>query len=201
MSGLEQLATPDIVIIIAVIISALIGITRGLLKELISLASWVAAFMLSLFFAPMLAEILSDTFSQSRAASDQGGLFSGLTGDNTTLLVVAFLSIFVSTLFAAGILQWMVAKFVKGTGLSGTDRFLGLLFGAARGAIVCIVVLIAVRPFAMDTYGWPTSTLIPVLLEFEEDVLVLMGKARNALSGSLQELPKLPVQLPGGTDI
>jgi len=159
------MATADIVILIIVLVSALIGLARGLLKELLSLASWFAAFILALYFAPAVADILQGSLS-----------------DESVRLVIGFASVFAATLVAGGIVQWLIRKLVETTGLSGTDRFLGFLFGSARGVLVCIIGLIALRPFAQDSTWWGDSAFTPELLTFEQDVLELMGKARNMVT-------------------
>lgn len=159
------MATADIVILIIVLVSALIGLARGLLKELLSLASWVAAFMLALYFAPAVADALK-----------------GSVTDEPVRLVIGFVSIFAVTLIVGGIIQWLVRKLVESTGLTGTDRFLGFLFGSARGVLVCIIGLIAMRPFAEQSSWWNASAFTPELLAFEQDVLELMGKARDVVT-------------------
>ena len=156
------MATPDIVILIVVLVSALIGLTRGLLKELLSLASWIAAFMLALYLAPTAANGLKD-----------------VADDESVLLVMGFVLVFLATLIVGGIIQWLVRRLVESTGLTGTDRFLGFLFGSARGVLVCIIALIAMRPFADQSTWWDASAFKPELLAFEQDVLGLMGKARD----------------------
>ena len=159
------MATADIVILIVVLVSALIGLTRGLLKELLSLASWFAAFILALYFAPTVADSLK-----------------GSVADESVRLVIGFISVFAATLIAGGIVQWLVRKLVETTGLTGTDRFLGFLFGSARGVLVCIIGLIALRPFTEDSVWWDASAFTPELLAFEQDVLELMGKARDVVT-------------------
>lgn len=156
------MATVDIVILIVVLLSALIGLARGLLKEVLSLASWLAAFILALYFAPPVADRLA-----------------GHLADGSVRLVVAFIAVFLATLIAGGLLQWVVGTLVKTTGLSGTDRFLGFLFGSARGVVVCIVALIALRQFAEAGQWWHGSVLVPELLAFEEELLAFMGKAQD----------------------
>lgn len=159
------MATADIVILIVVLVSALIGLARGLLNELLSLASWFAAFILALYFAPTVADSLK-----------------GSLADESVRLVVGFISVFAATLIAGGIVQWLVGKLVETTGLTGTDRFLGFLFGSARGVLVCIIGLIALRPFTEDSAWWDASAFTPELLAFEQDVLELMGKAKDVVT-------------------
>ncbi len=156
------LPTADIVILIIVLVSALIGLVRGLLREVLSLASWFAAFILALYFSPWAAQGLA-----------------GQIDDEGIRLVLGFIVIFAVTLILGGIVQWLVRKLVETSGLSGTDRFLGFLFGSLRGVLVCIIALIALRPFAETADWWHASRLTPELLAFEQDVLELMGRAKD----------------------
>ena len=165
------ISTPDIVILIVVLVSALIGLVRGILKEVLSLASWVAAFILALYFAPMVADYLTDQLA-----------------DPAIRLVVGFAGVFVATLIAGGVVQWLLRKLVDSTGLSGTDRFLGFLFGSARGVLVCIIGLIVLRPYAEHSDWWRASEFAPELLAFEQDVLELLGNAKQAASNISNEL-------------
>lgn len=156
------MATLDIVILGVVLLSALIGLLRGLFKEVLSLASWLAAFMLALYFAPVLAERLE-----------------GQLADGSVRLAAAFVAIFLGTLLAGALVQWLVGTLVRTTGLTGTDRFLGFLFGSARGALLCIVAIMALRQFAEGGQWWQSSVLVPELLAFEQEVLQLMGRAQD----------------------
>lgn len=157
--------TADIIILLVALLSAAIGLLRGLLKEVLSLASWLAAFLLSLYFAPVLADRLG-----------------GVLDDYSIRLVLGFILVFVVTLIAGSLVQWLVSRAVQSTGLSGTDRFLGFLFGSARGALACIIGLVALRPFAEGTDWWQASVLISDLLAFEDEVLNLLGKATEWVS-------------------
>lgn len=159
------MASIDLIILVVVAVSALIGLARGLLKEVLSLATWLAAFLLALYFGPALAE----------------RLVAHIT-DGAVRLIVAFIAIFLSTLIAGGLLQWLTRTLVRTTGLSGTDRFLGFLFGGARGLVAALVVLIVVNRFAAEGEWWSTSVLVPRLLAFEQDVLTLMGRAQEWVS-------------------
>jgi membrane protein required for colicin V production len=156
------LPTADIVLLILILVSALIGLVRGLMREVLSLASWFAAFMLALYFAPAVAEYLVSYFA-----------------DEAIRLGASFVAIFVVTLIGGGIVQWLLRKLVETSGLSGTDRFLGFLFGSVRGVLVCIIALVAIRPFVETSNWWQQSQLTPELLAFEQDVLELMGRARD----------------------
>jgi membrane protein required for colicin V production len=148
-----------------VLLSAIIGLVRGLIKEILSLASWVVAFILAIYFAPYLAGEIPQEW-----------------GGESVRLVIAFAAIFVASLIAGGIVQWLISKLVVSTGLSGTDRFLGFLFGSARGLLVCIVLLMGLREVAADASWWHESILRVELLDFEDEVRDFVSRARDAFS-------------------
>lgn len=61
--------------------------------------------------------------------------------------------------------NFLVGELIRVTGLSGTDRFLGMAFGAARGALLVVVAigLLSLGPVQQDTW-WQESRLIPQFL-------------------------------------
>ena len=165
------MASADIVILIVILLSAVIGLVRGFFKELLSLVVWCAAIVLALIFSDPLGDRLS-----------------GQIGDESVRTFVAFFVIFIATLIAGAILQVLVKHLVSSTGLTGTDRFLGFLFGSARGVLVCIVAVIALQAFEVDADWWADSLIIPELLAFEQDVLGLFQKATDAVIEATDEV-------------
>jgi membrane protein required for colicin V production len=158
-------ATADIVILGIILLSALMGFARGFLKEVLSLATWAAAIGLALFFAPQAANHLAEYIE-----------------DDLVRRVAAFAGIFLCTLVAGGLLQWSIGRLVETTGLSGTDRLFGLVFGAGRGVLVCLVALIAIQQFVESTEWWQASVLAPELLAFKHVLLEILGKTTEWLS-------------------
>ena len=163
------MATPDIVIAAVIALSAVIGLMRGVVKEVLSLAIWVTAFLSARAFAEPVADLALSSLDLARAKR----------------VVIGFALVFVSILIAGAFVQRFVAQLVKATGLTGTDRVVGLAFGGARGAVIVIVGLIALRPFAHQSHWWSQSALLPELLAFEDDLLELIGVAREQVAGTL----------------
>ncbi|WP_444930304.1 CvpA family protein [Microbulbifer sp. SSSA002] len=154
----------DWTILAVVGISTLIGLSRGFIKETLSLLTWIAAFIVAMMFRDQLAPMLSN-----------------LVDTPSLQMIAAFAILFIGTLLAGAGINMMLAAFVEATGLSGTDRVLGMAFGLVRGAIVVIALLIlapALVPVEQDSW-WNQSVLIPHFLEFE-------GSARE-LAGSVKE--------------
>ncbi len=135
----------DYVILGIVVFSALVSVLRGIVREIMSLAGWVAAVWLARTGMEPVSQLLE---SQIPAPSVRMG--------------TAFALVFIATLFVVGLLNFIIGRLIAGSGLSGTDRVLGIAFGAARGVlIVGILVLIAgLTPLPKDSW-WHTSLLLP----------------------------------------
>ncbi len=134
----------DFLIVGIILISALISIVRGFVKEVFSLASWALAFWVALLFYPHMATLLVDYVATPSIRS-----------------FVAFASLFVVTLILGALVNHLISTLVKKTGLSGTDRMLGIIFGLIRGvAIVTLLILAAgATPMPQDDW-WQNSLLL-----------------------------------------
>ena len=146
----------DLAIIVILLLSALIGIFRGFVKEMISLASWGAAFWVSFAYAGPLAVMLPRGIDEA-----------------TLRTAIAFLTLFIVTLIVGGLVNLLVVKIVRQTGLSGMDRSLGLVFGCVRGAfIVAMLVLLAGFTTLPQDPAWRASRL---RVHFESAAGVMQG--------------------------
>ena len=67
----------------------------------------------------------------------------------------------IGVLLVGGLVTYLIGELVVRTGLSGTDRLLGTVFGAARGVLlVAVLVLMAgLTPLPQDLW-WQQSELI-----------------------------------------
>lgn len=157
-----SLATLDIVIMGLVLLSAVIGLVRGLVKEVLSLASWIVAFVVAILFSQALGEMLPASW-----------------GAPALRQAIAFVLLFVASLVLAGILQWLIHQMIESTGLSGTDRFLGFLFGSVRGLLVAMVGLIGLEQIAYDALWWQEARLPGEILAFEDEARALFGQAQS----------------------
>ena len=132
---------PDYAILAVIAISTLVGALRGFIKEVFSLVVWAAAFLVAYHFSGDVADMMEDAVSLPSARSAMG--FTGL---------------FVAVLLIGGLINYLLGRLVETTGLSGTDRLLGGVFGAARGlALVVAVLLVAgFTPIPADPW-WQES--------------------------------------------
>lgn len=142
----------DLIIIAVIALSALISLIRGFVKESISLVTWVVAGVLALRYYSPMADLLEPFINAPTLRQWVGG---GI--------------LFVATLVVGAIVNWIVSQLVSKTGLSGTDKALGVVFGAARGVlIVTMVVLLASLTPMPEAPWWQESTMIDFFQQLAE---------------------------------
>lgn len=147
-------------------LSCLIGLTRGFIKEAFSLVIWIAAFFVATTFKAPLASLLVSAISTPSVRE-----------------LAAFAILFVATLIVGGLLNFLIGELVKFTGLSGTDRLIGVIFGLARGVVIIMAILLllpALIPINQDPW-WHQSALIPHFMALEAVSRQLVADASQLL--------------------
>jgi membrane protein required for colicin V production len=76
-------------------------------------------------------------------------------------LGAAFAVLLILTLVVGGLVNYLLGQLVDRTGLSGTDRVIGMLFGAVRGVllVVIVVLLAGLTPLPSEPW-WQQSSMI-----------------------------------------
>ena len=139
------LAPFDWAIIAVLAISTLMSLRRGFLKEALSLGTWIAAFVVARQFHGPMDQLLETQIVDSLMRS-----------------IAAFAALFVGTLLVGAALGFLLGALINATGLSSTDRVLGMVFGFARGALIVTVVigLLNLTPLVSDSW-YTTASLVP----------------------------------------
>lgn len=145
----------DIAILVVIGISVTISLIRGFIRESLSLAGWFAAFAAGLY--------LSEPVSM---------MFEGVIETPSLRLMAAFGALFVTTLFLVALLNFFIGKLIKITGLSGTDRMIGVIFGVLRGVVVVAVLVVLASMTNLPEDPWWQESLL--LGYFEQ--LALLSK-------------------------
>jgi len=158
----------DWLIVAILAISALISLKRGFIKEALSLAIWLVAFLIASTFSPLLAPILANYLDIPSIQQ-----------------MAAFAILFIATLIVGGGVNYLLATLIKVSGLTGTDRLLGMLFGVVRGAVIVMVLVIYMPKFlpVEEDLWWQHSTLIPHFVAFEDDFWGLSTAVYDLVKG------------------
>lgn len=135
----------DYSILAIIIFSTLISLVRGFVREVLSLIIWIGALWIAYKFAGVVADQFLNTF-------EVGGLRYPL----------AFFIVFLLVLIIGAILSYAVGRLVYQTGLSGTDRLLGLAFGLARGVLLVGVLLLGAALTNLNQHpAWAQAKILP----------------------------------------
>ena len=143
----------DWFILVVLIASGLISFSRGFTKEFLSLFLWVAAFIaaISLEFlaTPKIDEYI---------------------GNPEISKILSYITVFVVFIFLGGIVIKFISKLIKWSGVSGFDRFLGVLFGLTRGLIVLFAIFLLLPNSLKTTDLINDSKITPIIEKYAPQI-------------------------------
>ena len=178
----------DYAIVAVLGLSVLMGLWRGFIGEVLALAVWACAFWVAWLAGPTLAERFSASISTPSAR-----------------VILAYGLSFLAVLVAGAIVTWFVRKLVEGSGLSGSDRLFGMVFGLARGLalVVFVVLLLGFTPFTRDPW-WQQSHLLPsfergaswLAARLPDEVARYLHSADDLLGPAVNAIPLQPAAKP-----
>ena len=131
------MAAFDYAVLAIVAASILLGAWRGLVSEVLALAAWVAAILAGRAMAPEMATI-----------------FSAWLKEPALQYLAAFAVIVLAVLVAVALLRLALSKLLRAVGLGPLDRFLGALFGIARGVLVVVLCVLVGGLTALPQQAW-----------------------------------------------
>ncbi|MEC7030520.1 MAG: CvpA family protein [Pseudomonadota bacterium] len=127
----------DWIIVTIISISGLYGITRGFIKEAVTVTAWVFAAWVSYVYADDLAIYLEPHIETSSM--------------RVALMVLA---VFIVVLSLSSILRQVFRLIIDKVGLVGLDHVLGLVFGVFRGAVLAMLLMIALLNLGFGNDKW-----------------------------------------------
>lgn len=133
----------DLIIIAIIALSVLTGLFRGFVKELVALCVWVLAIWLGMHYSQELDPWLKSYIQEQSARTS-----------------VAFIIILFATLFAGGVVNALLSFILKKSGLSGTDRTLGMGFGFLRGVFIVALLMITVKMTSLPYDSYAKSSVL-----------------------------------------
>ena len=154
----------DLVILFVIGSSGIISLFRGFTKEFLSLLLWVFAFFAAVGFeghvTPKIFEII---------------------GNEEASKIIASVLIFLISIIVGGFLINLISRIVKWSGMSGFDKFMGVLFGVGRGLIVILVIYFLLPSNFKESEMFVSSKISPF---FEEFLPVLETYIKELLTDS-----------------
>ena len=147
----------DIAILVIIALSAGISLFRGFVREALSLLAWIISIWVAITFSDKLSVLLENMIASASAR-----------------LAVAFVALFVVTLIAGSMANYLASQLIRKTGLTGTDRMLGVIFGVARGvAVVVILVMLAGLTQTIPEESWWKQSIL--MAHFQDAAIWMRG--------------------------
>lgn len=158
----------DAVLCLLVVVSALVGLTRGFIREGLGVANWLIAIFVAISYHNNLDILLLEYIST-----------------NSIRTASSYAILFVSALIIGGLVIHLLAGLVKASGLSGTDKSIGMVFGLFRGALIAMVMTVLLDPIFNQQDWWSSSMLVPQFLVFESDIEAGISFCKELLANYL----------------
>ena len=134
----------DYLIIVIFALSMAIGVKRGFIKEVIALITLIAAFFIAITFSGQFANWLNHfSFIQSVVNSLANVFGEAQAADALSLILLglSFFILFLLVVIVGSIIKSIISSVTMLPGLGIIDRFLGIIFGAVRGFLLCVAIL------------------------------------------------------------
>lgn len=162
------MAIIDWVILAVIAVSVLISLKRGFVREALSLASWIIAFIVARLFSGNLATLLEGTIETT-----------------SVRWILSFVILFAGTIVIGAMINHLIGEMVRLTGLTGTDRVFGMVFGFIRGVLIWVAVVYGLQfTLVPEDAWWKESQFIPYLT-------TLADWARKTLPGAADQILSL----------
>ena len=154
-----SLSTFDWVLVGLVVVSAALAFRRGMIKVVFSFVGVAAGTVLAGWY------------------SLQGAMWlHGWIGSMLAARMVAFVGILLLVTLLCSAAAQLVRRTVKAAGLGMFDRLLGGLFGAARGGLLGVALVLAIAAFVPSAPWLKNSQLVPYFLTGAHAVSFLMPR-------------------------
>ena len=137
----------DAAVIFVIALSTLFAFVRGVVRELIALIAWVVGIVAALAFTPVVGAWIPEF------------------GHPALRYLIAFALILICALVLGALIAYPLASVIRAAGLGFVDRFLGSIFGLARGLLLVLafVLVAGLTPLPRADW-WQNAALAPALV-------------------------------------
>ena len=143
----------DWFILVVLTASGLISLARGFTKEFLSLFLWIVAFV-----AAVSLEFLATP------------KINEYVGNPEISKILSYVVVFMICIILGGIVIKFIGTLIKWSGASGFDKFLGVLFGLARGSIVLFVIFLILPASVKSTDLINNSKITPIIEKYAPQI-------------------------------
>jgi len=132
----------DFLAVAIVGLSTVFAFWRGFVRVLASLAAWIVGVLAAIRFSPLV-----------------GAMFPDLGESPAVRYVVAFAVILIVVLLIGALAGFLVSRMVQAVGLGFLDRFLGAIFGVARGVLIAVLLVLFAGLTTLPRSDWWQNAL------------------------------------------
>jgi membrane protein required for colicin V production len=126
----------DFVLLLILAASIAMAFRKGLTREIVGLIAVVLALLLGIWFY-----------------GSAGGFLAPYLSSRSLANFVGFFLVFVGVMLLGGVVNFILGRFLKVTGLSIVDHLLGAAFGAARGVLISVALIMGIMAFSPDAHA------------------------------------------------
>ena len=165
----------DYIIVVIIGLSIITGLFRGFVKELIALIVWALAIWLAYTYSDILNQYLVPYINDYRLRA-----------------TISFILILIATLVAGALVNSILSFILKRSGLSGTDRLLGMGFGFIRGVFIVSLIMLMVRMADLPYHQYSSQSKLyaqfqPLVNWMYQQVPSLVGRVKGQNSSLADE--------------
>lgn len=139
-------------------LSTIIAFFRGFIRELLSFGAWVGAALITIYFFPHAEQVMHQYVKSEKVAAGAGAL------------IVYFVALIVIS-----IINGIIMRYVKDADVGLLDNFLGMIFGALRGAFIVsfafLVLAVVVPQTPPEAPEWLKTSVTRPYLKIGADML------------------------------
>ncbi|MCY4328572.1 MAG: CvpA family protein [Endozoicomonadaceae bacterium] len=153
----------DWLIIGLIVVSAMISLWRGFVREIFSVMIWLATTLAAWLFL-----------------EDFAALFSGWIDSYSVRITFAAIILIVMVLLISTVINMVVGKLISVSGLSGSDRLLGMFFGCFRGIVIATIFAGVVAYLPNTNAQWKNNSVL--MPKFEQLAIWSQTLVKNKIS-------------------
>ncbi len=170
----------DAAAVIIVVLSAAFSMVRGFVREVLGVGAWVGASLAAVKFYGLVLPYVDSVMPMKNL-----------------VVYVSMAIIFIVVLILLSLVSALIAGAVRNSPLSGLDRSLGLVFGAARGGVIICLAYIALCVGVVQTQ-WPPPVVNARFLSVAyQGAAALVGLLPKAYRPSVEPPPGPDAPAPG----